>query len=906
MFVRRALATVTVAGMALLGSPLVGTGHAATNPKLTASFPQAGGSVVDGSQTLTATYDQQIAATSASTFTVYELANGSRVNALPGTVKFAASNQFGGTTDTIEFAPQTAIPATAEYEAVIHVEGVDSNGDPNPASVTDTDFDFWVDNRPPQNPSGPAYINNSNDSAVPFTGTAAPGLTVTVTLTNDSAPAVPAATGTATVAGCSAAPNCPWTAKVDASNVPDGNYHWSATTTDAGNASSDPSTSTAIVRDTQAPSAPSSVTAAFTDNTDQALEVTATDSASDMGHYTVTVADADGNSVSQDFAPQNDGSLDGIADVSSLDDGGLTVSVFAVDTHGNVSSAGQPSSQPTKDAGLALDFSGSTFTTPSGTVGFPAAEAHAIQSPTAVNLHFTEPVKQSWTDQTSPTPSSPTGTVHHTTVCVHDTVSGGSGSCVVFSSNPTISSDGRTMTVPVPTQLADSGSPYTIIVTTWSKNLCPDKTPQNTLDSSWSCETLTGTVTDPSTITSYTVSDGANPLEVTLDDVAPRKPTVSVSPATLINATTIDNVHFSGTSDAGTTVKVSVKSSAGGSRLLLNGGQPITVTNGTWSVTGSLRSVPDGVLTVVATASDEAGNAASASPSTAPLLAARPSKPQSVRLTNGASSARLTWAKPATTGGHAITGYTITWRQLGTTTTHTKTVSASTFGYRITGLTLGKKYAVRLWASNDVGNGAVVSATAWARYPTALTVKASAHRITYGQAVKLSGRLTRTDTGNGLANTAISLRPRWDNGTFGKAVALKTDSFGFWSYRLRPAHNAVYYVTYAGTPTVASAVGTTRVRVRSLIRFTSPASGSSVGSPVTVTGVVSPNKAGRYVYFYRHTSSGNVYLGRAKLTSTSRFAIRLRMVSGRNLIWAKIRNTYGNLGNRTGYLTLFR
>jgi hypothetical protein len=99
-------------------------------------------------------------------------------------------------------------------------------------------------------------------------------------------------------------------------------------------------------------------------------------------------------------------------------------------------------------------------------------------------------------------------------------------------------------------------------------------------------------------------------------------------------------------------------------------------------------------------------------------------------------------------------------------------------------------------------------------------------------------------------------------------------------------------------------VHTAKVGVRFAVTFTSPKQGARVSSPVTVTGKVGPNHKGAAVTFFRHTSSGNVVVGHAKLTKKSRFTARLSLPAGTDKIFASVTKTAGNLAGKSGLLTL--
>lgn len=191
-----------------------------------------------------------------------------------------------------------------------------------------------------------------------------------------------------------------------------------------------------------------------------------------------------------------------------------------------------------------------------------------------------------------------------------------------------------------------------------------------------------------------------------------------------------------------------------------------------------------------------------------------------------------------------------------------------------------------------------------------LTELTSNRIVTYGKLIRLHGRLT-DNSGAGIAGATLTIRPRFDNKKFGRAVTTTTDGKGYWSRLIAPAHNATYWARYAGSTATgalhdAVTTHTARTRVRVRMLWISPKNGARVGAPVVLKGSVSPNKHGRYVYFYRHTSTRNFLLGRVRLGTGSRWAFRVTLPRGTSLVFVKIGNTFGNLGNRTTYRKLVR
>ena len=109
---------------------------------------------------------------------------------------------------------------------------------------------------------------------------------------------------------------------------------------------------------------------------------------------------------------------------------------------------------------------------------------------------------------------------------------------------------------------------------------------------------------------------------------------------------------------------------------------------------------------------DDAGHAESltsaATQAVAPAHTA-PGSPQDLAVsTNGSGTLAVSWQAPASDGGRSITGYTVQWKAASGSWDLSSDVSeVTTTGttHTITGLTDGTPYAVRVLATNDVGDG---------------------------------------------------------------------------------------------------------------------------------------------------------------------------------------------------------
>jgi hypothetical protein len=883
-------------------------------PTVASINPAVDGSIADGTEAFTAKFTDPdhsgeiFPDSTKSTWTLYDFINGQRGNEVPGAVTFSKSDPtpapLGSPTDTMTKAHPALAPGL--YEMVLHADGVDDNSADNPGAHANLDYLFWVTNAAPANLTSPAIANNQNSTAVPFTGTAAPGLTITVTATDSSAGPT-TVSGTVVVPSCANAPDCPWAKTLNFSGLAQGTVTWTAQGGDPAGKNTPSASGPSIRFDTTAPPAPSVTATLAVGST--TLHVSATETATDVANFTVTVSDV-GN-VHQvgpfTYPATNNTSLPTQSiDVSSLDDGNLTVSVKATDTAGNVGAAASPTVK--KVIGVKPDFANSFLTILSDPVSFPTAESHAVRPPQSLTVFFTEPIKQSWHEA----PSSPVandGAVHSppSSICVKDV----NNFCINGPS--VVSSDGNSMTTTFSSQQPLTDGSYSVSVVAWPKNWCKDLqynavTPDT---QNAECVAYNDAVKDTNNQPFSFAVDGSKPVGTT------------VSLPSKIDATGLTTVGITGQAEPGSTVMVTVNSSGGGTLIANPGGTPVPAgEDGTWSMVSNFAGLSDGTLSVKAVATDAAGNdSAPAVPDTAPVLAARPSAPGSLSLSSSPTSVTLHWLTPAGNGGSPITGYVLTYKDTTANTpavTATPAPGAAATTATVNGLTTGHAYLFTLCATNAVTDGTdgkchQATATVTPAFTTALTAKVSKGLVVYGNPITLSGRLTRVDIGAGLASKALTVTPKFDSGALGSSIHVTTDSLGNWTLTIsKPAKDALYLAAFnanGADPAYKPANSSVRSLVQVSLRIDKVAAKSAFHtSPVTVSGHITPGQAGRYVNIYAKAAGSTRYqrIGSVKISPSSTWSFTKTFGKGKYYLYANFVSQNGNVGGNSQGVTITR
>ena len=204
---------------------------------------------------------------------------------------------------------------------------------------------------------------------------------------------------------------------------------------------------------------------------------------------------------------------------------------------------------------------------------------------------------------------------------------------------------------------------------------------------------------------------GGDPTSIYLDDVSltvvgpppPGQPTGVTATAGNASAAVSWTAPAAGGSPITSyTVTPYIGSTAQSPPTVVSGSPPATNTTVTGLTNGQTYT-----FTVYATNAQGNGQASTASNAVTPVAPAPPGQPTSVAATAGNASAGVNWTAPSSSGGSAISSYTVT-AYIGTTAQAPPTVvsgSPPATSTTVTGLTNGQTYTFTVYATNAQGNG---------------------------------------------------------------------------------------------------------------------------------------------------------------------------------------------------------
>jgi hypothetical protein len=185
------------------------------------------------------------------------------------------------------------------------------------------------------------------------------------------------------------------------------------------------------------------------------------------------------------------------------------------------------------------------------------------------------------------------------------------------------------------------------------------------------------------------------------------------------------------------------------------------------------------------------------------------------------------------------------------------------------------------------------------------TINSSSPVVDYGQSATLTGKLYVHGSTTPLGSTPIVLCHRSALQTVAICdVAGVTGADGSYGFNVSPAMNEVYFVQSTLPPHRHSA----RLfeGVKDLLALTANPSSATVGQPVSLTGAVTPDKAGDFVYLQRLGADGHwhtVDVSRVHSHSTFSFT-RTFGTAGAKTLRARIPGDPENVGGASPQVTV--
>ena len=271
------------------------------------------------------------------------------------------------------------------------------------------------------------------------------------------------------------------------------------------------------------------------------------------------------------------------------------------------------------------------------------------------------------------------------------------------------------------------------------------------------------------------------------------------------------------------------------------------------TVTGLTNSTPY-YFTVVARNASGDGLASAPSAPVTPGAIVIPGAPTNVVAVAGSGAASVSWLAPSSTGGSAITGYTVTSNPGGRTCTTTGGLSCS-----VTGLTNGTSYTFTVTATNASGTGPA-SAVSNAVTPTGSTVPGAPTGVT-ATAGNASALVSWTAPGLNGGSAITSYTVTSQSSLFGTPVRTCTTT-GATSCTVTGLTNGIAYTfTVAATNSAGtgpSSAASNSVTPRDLPGAPTGVTATAGDAQATVSWVAPTSTGGTAITGYTVTSSASL------------------------------------------------
>ena len=224
-----------------------------------------------------------------------------------------------------------------------------------------------------------------------------------------------------------------------------------------------------------------------------------------------------------------------------------------------------------------------------------------------------------------------------------------------------------------------------------------------------------------------------------------------------------------------------------------------------------------------------------------------PDVPTGLTLAPGDAQIGASWTAPLVTGGSAVTGYSVQYREGGTGNFNTWSHTGTGPSALITGLTQNASYQVQVAAKNAQGTGAYVTATAVARnHPPVVSATANPSTISGEGTVTLDGTATDQE------DSGTDLTYQWtaSSGVFADEASLDTT----WAAPESTYSDQTITLSLAVTDTQgASTTATVQVTVEATPVFVSGIAVDLTGmTSVTLNVAIADRGARTVTVYFRH------------------------------------------------------